>query len=186
MIGCAFACCLSADSSSSCYFNVLNTYLCTAALNSAGMVRLLGSTGQASETGDFPENSLQGSIFGILCKQSKAGSHLLNELSALLAAWHVTELWLPGNDGHSQRLHATQAHSTSHTLLHHQLQMNACLCSLLLPPADQCLLLPVAASLNSSMFPAVETLEQIVKTWLTITKRGLVANKTNHSCQLRQ
>lgn len=99
------------------------------------MVRLLGSTGQASETGDFPENSLQGSIFGILRKQSKAGSHLLSELSALLAAWHVTELWLPGNAGHSQRLHATQARSTFHTLLHHQLQMNACHCSLLLPPA---------------------------------------------------
>ena len=90
---------------------MLNTCLCTAALKSAGMVRLLGSIGQASETGDFPENSLQGSIFGILCKQCKPGSNLLSELSALLAAWHVTEVWLPGIAGHHQRLHATQAHS---------------------------------------------------------------------------
>ena len=111
MITCALHAVLSADSSSSCYFNVLNTYLCTAALKSAGMVRLLGSTGQASETGDFPEHSLQGLIFGILCKQCKPGPNLLSELSALLAAWHVTEVWLPGNAGHSQRLHATQAHS---------------------------------------------------------------------------
>lgn len=84
-----------------------------AALDSAGMVRLLGNSGQASETGDFPENSLQGSIFGILCKRTKAGSYTLSELSALLAAWQVTEAWLPGDVGHSQRLHATQAQSTS-------------------------------------------------------------------------
>ena len=84
-----------------------------AALNSAGMVRLLGKSGQVSEIGDFPENSLQGSMLGILCQQSQAGSDLLSELSALLAAWQVTEAWLPGDVGYSQRLHATQAQPTS-------------------------------------------------------------------------
>ena len=84
-----------------------------AALNSAGMARLLGKSGQASKTEDYPENSLQGSMFGILCKQSKAGSYLLDELSALLAAWQVTAAWLPGDTGHSQKLYATQAQSTS-------------------------------------------------------------------------
>ena len=91
---------------------MLKACLCAAALSSAGMGRLLGSTGQAFANGDFPDKSLQGLMFGILCKNTKAGSYKLSELSALLAAWQVTEAWLPGamprSDGHSHKLRATQ------------------------------------------------------------------------------
>lgn len=85
------------------------TCLYIAALSSAGITRLVGSTGQASETGDFPDDSLQGVIFGILCKKSSVRSYQLGELSALLAAWQVTEAWLPGDVGYSERLRSTQA-----------------------------------------------------------------------------
>lgn len=52
-------------------------------------------------------------MFAILCNSARAGSYQLGELSALLAAWQVTEAWLPGDVGLSQRLRSTQARLTS-------------------------------------------------------------------------
>ena len=112
------------------------------------MARLLGSTGQASKTGVVPDDSLQGSIFAILCKNAEAGSYQLGELSALLAAWQVTEAWLPGDVGHSQRLRSTQACG-----------LLACLFLLWLSAADCCTRLLSAWSMHSMSLPVEQDMQ---------------------------
>lgn len=79
------------------------------------MIALLGDAGQASETGvnpNYPTGSLQNLIFGILCQQLEPTPHQLVELHTLLAAWQITQAWLPTKVGHSQRLSAAQVCST--------------------------------------------------------------------------
>ena len=69
--------------------------------------------------GDEPldENKLtatmRGLISAIICMAHRPNEQQMEQVNALLVAWHLTQAWLPGDVGYAQRLQATQASPAS-------------------------------------------------------------------------